>query len=141
MSLWWTKLKSFVGFLLLTLKMFFLTKWKLICGEYKLWKQLPKSFVRLNKTLPKLKIICGLLFVTASFRPAILLTMKSFIGLSQRLWWILKFLIIYRRSEEHFILQNASQWLLPKLGANHEVCLLPLLFRFSIPVFIFPFDF
>ena len=74
----------------------------------------------------------------ASFRPATLLTMEYLIGLSQG---ILKFLNIDRRSEEHSILQNASQWLLQKLDANHEVYLLPQLFRFGIPVFIFPFAF
>ena len=47
----------------------------------------------------------------ASFRPATLLTMKSFVRLSQGL--------IYRRSEEQFILQNTSQWLLRKSDANH----------------------
>ena len=78
---------------------------------------------------------------TASFRPVALLTVESFIGLFQGLRSILKSLIIYRRSDEHFILQNASQWLLRKLDANHEVCLLPLLFRFSLRVFRFLFDF
>ena len=39
------------------------TEGKLICGEYKLWKQPPKRFVRLIKTLAKKIYICGVLFV------------------------------------------------------------------------------
>ena len=68
---------------MLTLNMFFLTEWKLICREHKLWKQPPKRFVRFIKTLPKIKnymwsSVCSNI---ANFNPATLLTMKSFIGL------------------------------------------------------------
>ena len=63
------------------------TEGKLICGEYKLWKQPPKRFVRLIKTLAKIKTymwssVCSNI---AIFRPATLLTMEFFIGLSQGL--------------------------------------------------------
>ena len=73
--------------MLLILNIFLLTGCKLICGEYKLWAQPPKNFVRLITALAKMKnykwsSVCSNI---ASFRTATLLTMKFFMRLSQGL--------------------------------------------------------